>query len=151
MRRREVSRSGTSSGVATRTRDDAKVLVRTKTGMEFAFDSVTVKRDRYVVARTPKTVLLADLETGLVSEAEAKAFFDESENEKSENARKRSKGLAAFDFDADERSCVVRDVASGELAVIEYGIDGYIGTARASSVLSAMISLSMACTSSKSG
>ena len=121
----------------TRTRDDAKVLVRTKTGMEIAFDSVTVKRDRYVVARTPKTVLLADLETGLVSEAEAKAFFDESVSTSS----RRSKGLAAFDFDADERSCVVRDVASGELAVIEYGVDGYIGTARASSVAPELVSL----------
>ena len=125
----------------TRTRDDAKTLVRTKTGLEIAFDSVTVKRDRYVVARTPKTVLLADLETGLVSEAEAKAFFDESVSAGSSRGSRGSKGLAAFDFDADERSCVVRDVKTGELAVIEYGVDGYIGTARASSVAPELVSL----------
>ena len=125
----------------TRTRDDAKTLLRTKTGLEIAFDSVTVKRDRYVVARTPKTVLLADLETGLVSEAEAKAFFDESVSAGSSRGSRGSKGLAAFDFDADERSCVVRDVKTGELAVIEYGVDGYIGTARASSVAPELVSL----------
>jgi intraflagellar transport protein 172 len=101
--------------------------LRSKGGLEIAEDSVAIKRDRYVVAKTHKTVLLADLETGLVSEAPSLSTTSEK--------------APSFDFDADERSCVVRDASAGELAVIEYGIDGYIGTARASSVAPELVSL----------
>ena len=138
VRRRRLTtrRSGESYDVAftshaafsvRRIRDDAKVILRSKGGLEIAEDSVAIKRDRYVVARTHKTVLLADLETGLVSEAPSLSTTSEK--------------APSFDFDADERSCVVRDASAGELAVIEYGVDGYIGTARASSVAPELVSL----------
>jgi intraflagellar transport protein 172 len=138
VRRRRLTtrRSGESYDVAftshaafvvRRLRDDAKCILRSKGGLEIAEDSVAIKRDRYVVARTHKTVLLADLETGLVSEAPSLSTTSEK--------------APSFDFDADERSCVVRDASAGELAVIEYGIDGYIGTARASSVAPELVSL----------
>jgi len=138
VRRRRLTtrRSGESYDVAftshaafvvRRLRDDAKCILRSKGGLEIAEDSVAIKRDRYVVARTHKTVLLADLETGLVSEAPSLSTTSDK--------------APSFDFDADERSCVVRDASAGELAVIEYGIDGYIGTARASSVAPELVSL----------
>ena len=137
----DVAFTSRAAFVATRASDGAKVVLRAKSGFEILEDSVTVKRDRYVVARTKATILLADLETGLASEAPELGDGVVSETESS-SSRKNAR-FSALDFDADERSCVVRDAGSGELAVVEYGVDGYVGTARASSVAPELVSLAV--------
>ncbi|EFC47925.1 hypothetical protein NAEGRDRAFT_63764 [Naegleria gruberi] len=86
---------------------------------------VNVARDQYIIARTPRTLLLGDLESCKLSEI---AWNSDETNEK-------------FYFD-NPKVCMV--YKAGEFSIIEYGINDIIGSFRTEHVSTFLISARIA-------
>jgi len=86
---------------------------------------VNVARDQYIIARTPRTLLLGDLESCKLSEI---AWNSDEQNEK-------------FYFD-NPKVCMV--YKAGEFSIIEYGINDIIGSFRTEHVSTFLISARIA-------
>ncbi|KAF0975063.1 hypothetical protein FDP41_005816 [Naegleria fowleri] len=86
---------------------------------------VNVARDQYIIARTPRTLLLGDLESCKLSEI---AWNSDENNEK-------------FYFD-NPKVCMV--YKAGEFSIIEYGINDIIGSFRTEHVSTFLISARIA-------
>ena len=108
-----------------------KVSLRTKTSHELS--DIVIKKDRYVVARTGKSFIVGDCESGLSSEAPSNSGLTQGFDNGSPPE--------TFDFDADHTSCIVKNIASKTLSILEYGIDGFIGSVKPSSLDSNLVSL----------
>jgi hypothetical protein len=116
----EVTHTSPTSLTVCRLSDNAKLALRTKTGLELR--NVRVRKDRYVVAKTGRSFVVGDCETGLSSEApgatDAAGRFESGE----------TTDETVLDFDADHRSCVVKNTQNKTLSIVEYGLDGFLGT-----------------------
>jgi hypothetical protein len=116
----EVTHTSPTSLTVCRLSDNAKLALRTKTGLELR--NVRVRKDRYVVAKTGRSFLVGDCETGLSSEApgatDSAGGFESGE----------TTDETVLDFDADHRSCVVKNTQNKTLSIVEYGLDGFLGT-----------------------
>lgn len=86
----------------------AKMSIKSRFGLEIR--KINIYRDRYVVARTPETLLVADMT-----------------NEKCSEVQWNGSGAERFHFDY-EAACMVFN--SGELAVLEYGSNEVLGSLR---------------------
>lgn len=72
-----------------------------KSGLGFEILQISIRQDRYVVAHTPDTLLLADLETNMASEIPWSGS-----------------GKEKFYFDLHPAVCLIFN--AGELTVVEY-------------------------------
>ncbi|KIH48397.1 hypothetical protein ANCDUO_21535, partial [Ancylostoma duodenale] len=105
------------------------VTTNTKTNLVsqkgYAIDNLKVMgKDRFILAYTTSSLIIADIESGLSSEIE----WHSGGNEK-----------FYFDF---EHVCII--VNAGEITVVEYGIDGPLGWVRTELTSPHLISVSIA-------
>lgn len=98
------------------------IIVRSQTGLEIEDVRVLGRRDNNVVARTSRTLLIGDIEQGLISEI---PWEDRSGNEK-------------FFF---EYSVVCLIFCSGELTIVEYGQNEALSSVRTEAVNPHVISV----------
>ena len=127
-----------SSVIIKRLATGAKVAVQSRFGCEI--QKLNVYHDRYVVANTPETLLLADLDAGLISEVRMVLDYNATSNDSNGGLLPARNGAGAagaavsgahrgprYLFEA-EGACVVHN--SGELSVIEYGHSAPTGSVR---------------------
>jgi len=98
---------------------NTKIVVRSQYGLEIS--KTNIYMNRFVVANTSKTLLLADLETLKVSEIEW-----------------HGDGTEKFIFD-NPFACVI--YFAGEISIVEYGVNEFLGSVRTSHISSHVLSL----------
>lgn len=96
-----------------------RVVVRSQYGLEIY--KTNIYQSRYVIANTSKTLLLADLETLKVSEVEW-----------------HGDGTEKYIFD-NSSACVI--YYAGEVSIIEYGVNEFLGSIRTAHISSHVLSL----------
>lgn len=96
-----------------------RVVVRSQYGLEIF--KTNIYHSRYVIANTSKTLLLADLESLKVSEVEW-----------------HGDGTEKYIFD-NPSACVI--YYAGEISIVEYGVNEFLGTIRTSHISSHVLSL----------
>ena len=115
----EFTHVSRSTVVVKRLATGARIVLRSHHGYDVS--KINVRKNRFLVARTPETLLLGDMETCRLSEVPW-----------------NGSGSETFDFDT-ERVCVVHD--AGELSVIEYGVNEVIGSFRSGHIAPHLLSI----------